>query len=91
MQNEAMVTLKRVTVKKFKCFESDQSFDVDPKITVLVGMNESGKTAVLEAIAKTNYFTSDDEYKFNETQDYPRKEWKSIKGAKAGSSGILVG
>jgi predicted ATP-dependent endonuclease of OLD family len=43
------------------------------KITVLVGMNESGKTSVLECLAKTNYFEDDEKFKFNETLDYPRK------------------
>ncbi len=70
--------LKKVVVHKYKCFESDQKFELDKKVTVLVGMNESGKTSALEAIAKTNYFQDDKQFKFNRTHDYPRKEKKKI-------------
>lgn len=74
-----MLTLSKVTIHKYKCIESDQEFDVDDDVTVLVGMNESGKTSVLEAIAKTNYLDgSDDSFKFNATHDYPRREKKKM-------------
>lgn len=70
--------LKKITVHKYKSFEEEQSFDVENDITILVGMNESGKTALLEAIAKANYFKDDDDFKFDLTLDYPRKEKKKI-------------
>lgn len=73
-----MITLTGATVHKYKCIESDQSFDIDPDVTVLVGMNESGKTSILEALAKTNYFTDDESFEFNATHDYPRKEKKRM-------------
>lgn len=41
-------------------------------------MNESGKTSLLEALAKVNYFDSDDaDYHFDMTHDYPRKQKKA--------------
>jgi predicted ATP-dependent endonuclease of OLD family len=70
--------LKNVEIHKYKSFETNQKFDLDKDITILVGMNESGKTSVLEAIAKTNYFQDDELFKFNLTHDYPRKEKKKI-------------
>ncbi|MFW5983236.1 MAG: AAA family ATPase [bacterium] len=70
--------LKKVEIHKYKSFETEQKFDLNDGITVLVGMNESGKTATLEAIAKTNYFQDDKQFKFNITHDYPRKEKKKI-------------
>lgn len=70
--------LKSVTIHKYKSIETDQSFDIEKDITVLVGMNESGKTSVLEAIAKSNYFQNDPKFKYNTTQDYPRKEKKKM-------------
>lgn len=73
-----MITLKQVNIHKFKCIESDQKFDVDPEVTVLVGMNESGKTSILQALAKTRYFTKDAEFRFSTTHDYPRKEKKHM-------------
>jgi len=73
-----MITLKQVAIHKFKCIESDQTFDVEPDVTVLVGMNESGKTSILQALAKTKYFTNDPDFLFNTTHDYPRKEKKRM-------------
>lgn len=70
--------LTEVIIHKYKSFETDQSFKVEDKITILVGMNESGKTAILESIAKTNYFQEDEDFKFNKTHDYPRREKKKI-------------
>jgi len=73
-----MITLTKATIHKYKCIENAQSFDVEPDITVLVGMNESGKTSILEALAKVNYFDDDEIFKFNLTHDYPRKQKKAI-------------
>ena len=70
------IVLTGVQLNKYKSYETSQSFAVDDKVTVLVGKNESGKTAVLEAIAKTHYFESDAKFKFNATHDYPRREKK---------------
>lgn len=70
--------LNKVTIHKYKCVETEQNFNVEDDITILVGMNESGKTSVLEAIAKSNYFQKDEAFKFNKTHDYPRKEKKKL-------------
>lgn len=80
--------LLSVTIDKYKCIETTQSFKVEDEITVLVGMNESGKTSALEAIAKTNYFQSDEQFKFNTTHDYPRKEKKKLD--KSGDDPVAV-
>lgn len=69
-----MIKLKRVTVNKYKSIQQTQIVEIDPAITTVVGMNESGKTSFLEAIAKTNYFNNDPVFKFDKTQDYPRNE-----------------
>ena len=73
-----MIRLTKATILKYKCIENTQEFIVEPDITVLVGMNESGKTSILEALAKVNYFEDDDAFKFNLTHDYPRKQKKAI-------------
>lgn len=70
--------LKKVVIHKYKSFENEQEFSLEEDITILVGMNESGKTSALEAIAKTNYFQDDVAFKFNSTHDYPRKEKKAM-------------
>jgi len=66
------------TIHKYKCIETEQTFQIENDITVLVGMNESGKTSALEALAKSNYFQKDDKFTFNTTHDYPRKEKKKL-------------
>lgn len=73
-----MIILEKVKINKYKSIETEQGFDVDEKITTLVGKNESGKTAILEAIAKSNYFDSDPKFEFDATYDYPRKEKKQF-------------
>jgi predicted ATP-dependent endonuclease of OLD family len=83
-----MIKLKEVKINKYKSIESQQVFNVEEDITVLVGMNESGKTSILEAIAKTNYFTKDDKFKFDTTHDYPRKEKKALD--KSGENPLAV-
>lgn len=70
--------LINVEIHKYKSIETQQSFTVEDDITVLVGMNEAGKTSVLEAMAKVNYFTKDEDFTFNTTHDYPRKEKKKL-------------
>jgi predicted ATP-dependent endonuclease of OLD family len=77
-----------VDIHKYKSIESEQSFSVEGQTTVLVGMNEAGKTSVLEAIAKVNYFTSDKSFEFDTTHDYPRKEKKKLD--KSGEDPIAV-
>ena len=70
--------LKNVEILKFKSFENSQKFEIEEDVTILVGMNESGKTSALEAIAKTNYFQNDASFKYNTTHDYPRKQKKKM-------------
>lgn len=73
-----MIRLVNATINRYKCIEKEQAFDVEDNITVLVGMNESGKTSILESLSKVNYFEEDDSFKFNATHDYPRKQKKAM-------------
>lgn len=70
--------LKKVVIYKYKSVSDKQEFLVEDDITILVGMNESGKTSALEVVAKTNYFQPDEQFKFSLTHDYPRKEKKKV-------------
>jgi len=70
--------LKKVDIHKYKSVSDEQEFLVEDDITILVGMNESGKTSALEVVAKTNYFQPDEQFKFSLTHDYPRKEKKKV-------------
>jgi predicted ATP-dependent endonuclease of OLD family len=82
------VKLKDVKIHRYKSFESAQQFGLENDITVLVGMNESGKTSALESLAKTHYFQEDEDFKFNPTHDYPRKDKKRMEKAKENPEAI---
>ncbi len=66
--------LKKVSIHKYKSFLTEQSYEVEPQITRIVGKNESGKTALLEALAKSIFFEDNTEFRFNKNLDYPRSE-----------------
>lgn len=69
--------LKKATIHKYKSFIHDQVIEIEDDVTCIVGKNESGKTAVLESLAKLKYFDDDSRFKFDETYDYPKNEWKT--------------
>ena len=71
--------LKKVTIHKYKSFLTEQSYEVESAITRIVGKNESGKTALLEALAKSNYFEDNTEFKFDKDLDYPRSELTKVR------------
>lgn len=59
-------------VGPFKSIDQPQTVKIDPEVTVLVGMNEAGKTVFLQALHK-----SDDAAGvavFDAVEDYPRKD-----------------
>lgn len=71
--------LKRVTIHKYKSFLTEQTYEVESQITRIVGKNESGKTALLEALAKSNYFEDNAEFQFDKDLDYPRSELTKVR------------
>ena len=50
-----IMKLTKVRIKNYKCIHDSTEFDI-ADITCLVGKNESGKTAILEALDKFNPF-----------------------------------
>lgn len=73
-KDSKVIKVTKVEINKYKCIQKRQTITIDPKITTIVGMNESGKTSFLTALAKTNYFNSDNDFKFDLIQDYPRSD-----------------
>ncbi|HUU90275.1 MAG TPA: AAA family ATPase [Phycisphaerae bacterium] len=63
--------LRTVRIQNYKCVEDSQEFTVGP-ITCLVGKNESGKTALLQALYKLNAAVAS-ESDFDFVQEYPRR------------------
>ena len=64
--------LKKYRVQNYKNIHDSGIIGVDNHITCLVGKNESGKTALLEALCKTNPADST-VTGFNDQVDYPKK------------------
>lgn len=64
--------LTKVEIGPFRSINSSQECTIDPRITVLVGMNEAGKTVFLQGIHKACDALKSES--FNVTEDYPRKD-----------------
>jgi len=65
--------LVRATVGPFRSINEPQTVSIDPEVTVLVGMNEAGKTVFLKALHKAKDALGKEI--FNITDDYPRKDF----------------
>lgn len=67
-----LITLTKAQVFKYKSIEDSSAVDITSDVTVLVGKNESGKTAFLEALHKALPLGN---AKFDLVFDYPRKDY----------------
>ena len=66
-----MMRLTHVRVQNYRCVRDTGWFEVEQAKTILVGPNEAGKTAVLEALQQIN--PSADVKGLEPLRDYPRK------------------
>ena len=66
------VILKTAIVQKFRSIENSGTVRFEPDVTCLVGKNESGKTAFLEALYQANPFGGPGRG-FDELRDDPRR------------------
>jgi predicted ATPase len=66
-----VTTLIKAQVWKYKSIEDSTPVQLAPDVTVLVGKNESGKTAFLEALHKALPLGA---IKYDYVADYPRKD-----------------
>lgn len=67
-----MITLTKAKVFKYKSIEDSSPVEIAEDVTVLVGKNEAGKTAFLEALHKALPLGKS---KFDFIFDYPRKDY----------------
>lgn len=67
--------LASVQIQRFKSVDDSGSFDIQPDVTALVGKNESGKTAALQALYRVNPVESGYPRGFNALRDYPRGDY----------------
>lgn len=82
--------LVNVTVRKFKSITETSEFEVDEKVTALVGKNESGKTAVLQAMYRLKPLPSGHPTGFEDLRDYPRRYRSRDRGSIAETEPISM-
>ena len=81
--------LTHVRVQNYRCVRDTGWFEVEQAKTILVGPNEAGKTAVLEALQQIN--PPDGVKRFDALRDYPRKLYNAdIQSGKLDPSEIPV-
>lgn len=68
--------LTKARVRKYRSIRDTGYFDVESTKTILVGPNEAGKTALLEALQQLN--APEDVRGFDPLRDYPRSEYNDI-------------
>jgi predicted ATP-dependent endonuclease of OLD family len=67
--------LTKAQITLFKSIDDSSEVNLEPDITALVGQNESGKTAFLQALYKS--FAVENEIFYEYIEDYPRKNLTS--------------
>jgi predicted ATPase len=67
--------LSNLRVRDFKCIEDSGEFSLS-QVTCLVGKNESGKTAILQALQQLNPPKEAGPGLFVPSRDYPRRKWR---------------
>jgi len=64
--------LKSFQIKNYKVIDDTGSVKLDPKLTALVGKNESGKTAIMKALWKSRNIAG---AKYDKLYDFPRDRY----------------
>lgn len=83
----AQMKLIKTQLRRYRSIEDGGDFDVEPDVTCLVGKNESGKTAVLQAMYKSHAV---DKAKFDIGLDYPSRLTREKRGSDAITVSILT-
>jgi energy-coupling factor transporter ATP-binding protein EcfA2 len=68
--------LQKARIQKYRSIRDSGFFDIEEGKTILVGPNEAGKTAVLEALQKINPPAG--VRSFDALRDYPRSEFDDV-------------
>lgn len=76
-----------VKITQYKSITDSSVVSIDPEVTVLVGQNEAGKSAFLQALEKCD---SVRDAEFDETEDYPRRQLTSYTSQKTGHGDIVA-
>src|SRR5437764_616798 len=80
--------LRKAHVTNFKIVEDSKEFSLD-RVTCLVGKNESGKTALLEALYRLNPYYAEDNC-YNKVEEYPRRFLSDYDERHAGDNARVI-
>ena len=80
--------LVSVRVQNYKCIDDSEEFSVRD-LTCLAGKNESGKTALLQALRRLNP-VEDNEKQFNTLMEYPRRRVYEVEGQDSPAHPVLT-
>ena len=67
--------LRSIRVRKYKNILDSGEVEIQPDVTCLVGKNESGKSALLQALYRLNPVSTGHPETFVDLRDYPRREF----------------
>ncbi len=80
--------LSSARVQHFKSINDSGDVSIDPEVTVLVGQNEAGKTAFLQALYKARPADGGEEYDLE--MDYPRRALADYEELHGGNSAVVA-
>jgi energy-coupling factor transporter ATP-binding protein EcfA2 len=80
--------LTKVRLQKYRSIRDTGYFDIETAKTILVGPNEAGKTALLQALQQLN--PPPGVRKFDTLRDYPRSEYNDITTKKVDPANVTV-
>ncbi len=82
--------VKSVRVRNYKSITDSGAVKPDEDVTCLVGKNESGKTAFLEALYRINPITTGHPETFDGLRDFPRVRWAAERASVPAKTPIEV-
>ncbi|WP_158375356.1 ATP-dependent nuclease [Cellulosimicrobium cellulans] len=68
--------LVKAKIRRYRSIEELDEFEIEPDVTCLVGKNESGKTATLQALFKSRAI---DGTRFDDSLDYPSHRTRELR------------
>ncbi|MFT9055791.1 MAG: AAA family ATPase, partial [Ethanoligenens sp.] len=72
-ESRLVMYISSVSIENFRCFGEKTTFEFNNGLTVLIGENDSGKTAVIDAIRYV-LGTTDQNWQRVEIQDYHNED-----------------
>jgi energy-coupling factor transporter ATP-binding protein EcfA2 len=82
------VRLRRVRIRDYRSVNDSGEFEIEPGKTLLVGVNEAGKTALLRALQQIN--APEEADKFSPLRDYPRARFIEVQRGEVDPSEVVV-